>query len=401
VVRHVAPNARRARNGVSVWARRLRRLADGPPIALIAVALVAITSHATLIWHHAVPDFDTDTFINRAAGGCDPNWIRKGMGDTAHPLGNALIPQFECVFHGSGWPSPAQAWYLLLTIAVVVIIGLLWAAARSTGAGDVRVALAVAYLGMSPAMRTMSTRANEKWIGVTLFLVVVLAMLWFHRSPRLPRAGVPVLVCTSTALGLWHTQYLIILGVALGLWGVIALISPERVATTRAKALTLGASVLVPPAAAVGVMSWTGYVTNVAYQEKFLSIFNDNAWHGPVPWTHDFLAYTARWLPGWLQDDGAQEVMFPPPHGAGFVLLGLAGVVLFVALAVSTRNSLLCAIAVGCLALPFLYEPDNAERWDAVSVVLALCLAVGGFARDRRADAEGTEAIPGSVGSSA
>ena len=123
-------------------------------------------SHAALIWHHAVPDFDTDTFINLAKDGCDPHWIRRGMGDTAHPLGNALIRKSDCLFHGPGFLTPAQFWYLALTVAVVVIIGLLWAAARAVGAGDTRVALSVAYLGMSPAMRTMSTRADEKWIGL-------------------------------------------------------------------------------------------------------------------------------------------------------------------------------------------------------------------------------------------
>jgi len=376
----------RPRNGPGehAWPARLRRLGEGTPLTLLAVALVAVTSHAALIWHHAVPDFDTDTFINRANGGCDPNWIRKGMGDTAHPLGNALTPQAECLFHGSGVLTPAQFWYLALTVAVVVIVGLVAAAARVVGAGEARAALAIAYLGMSPAMRTMSTRADEKWIGSMLFLVVVLAMWWFHAAPGISRPRLGVLVVTSTVLGLWHTQYLIILGVALGLWGAAALIRPGAVATTRRKAVAMAAAVLVPPAVAVGLMLWTGYVTGVAYQQKFLSIFNPDAWHGPVPWVHDFLTYSARWLPGWLENDGAQEVMFPAPRGAGYVVLGIAAVVLVLAVAASTRNALLCAVVVGTLALPFMYEPDNAERWDALSVAFALCLAVGACARDPR-----------------
>ena len=42
-----------------------------------------------------------------------------------------------------------------------------------------------------------------------------------------------------------------------------------------------------------------------------------------------------------------------------------------------TRDWLLCAIALGAMALPFLYEPNNAERWDSLSVIFALGLASG------------------------
>lgn len=363
---------------------RGRTLWDSTPVAVLAMALIVVTSHATLIWHHAVPDFDSDTFINRANGGCDPNWIRKGMGDSAHPLGNALIPQSECIFHGSGVLTPAQAWYLYLTLAVVVIIGLLFVAVRLTGGSSTRVALAIAYLGASPAMRVMSTRADEKWIGAMLFLVVVLAILFFHRGPGIQWSRSALLVVTGTCLGLWHTQYLIILGAALGLWGVAALIRPSLLATTRLKAVVMIGSVLAPPAAAVQIMTWTGYVTKVAYQEKFVSIFNHNSWHGPVSWVHDFVTYSARWIPGWLGDDGAREMLFPPPEGVGFVVLGSVSLLVFVGVAVSTRSWLLTALALGTLALPFMYEPDNGERWDAASVMLALCLAVGATATDGR-----------------
>lgn len=352
------------------------------PVTLIFVSLVTITSHAALIWHHAVPDFDTDTFIGRANKGCPPHWLRKGMGDTAHPLGNALIPRSECIFHDSGFLTPAQFWYVALTLAVVMIVCLVGAAARLSRAGELRAALAVAYLGASPAMRTMSTRADEKWIGALLFLIVVLAVLAYDRGRRHAGPRLAAVAVGATVLGLWHTQYLVILGVALALWGAVAMVRPAVVGTTRPKASILVVTVLVPPAIAVGILTWSGYVTTVEYHRKFMSIFNHDYWHGLLPWIHDFVTYSARWLPGWLGNDGQQELLFPAPNGVGFVVLGALSLLITLAVAALTRNSLLVAVMVGCLALPFMYEPDNGERWDAVSVLLALCLAVGPFVRD-------------------
>ena len=68
----------------------------------------------------------------------------------------------------------------------------------------------------------------------------------------------------------------------------------------------------------------------------------------------------------------------PAGHG---VFLPRADLVLLV---VSTRDSALIAITFGCLLLPFLFEPHNAERWDPTATSVALALAHGGWARRTR-----------------
>src|SRR5688500_5125210 len=107
--------------------------------ALATITLVVITSHVSLIWHHAVPDFDTDTHIAKP---CENPWIRAGMGDTAHPMGNALLKKWACQFSESDLLTPAGGWYLLMSVAVVVVVALLLVVARVGGGGATAAAVA-------------------------------------------------------------------------------------------------------------------------------------------------------------------------------------------------------------------------------------------------------------------
>ena len=76
-----------------------------------------------------------------------------------------------------------------------------------------------------------------------------------------------------------------------------------------------------------------------------------------------------------MPTDGMEEKLYAAPEGAAYVVLGALGISSAIALAVLTRSSLLIAITFGTLALPFLYEPHNAERWSPAAAMVALSLA--------------------------
>lgn len=349
------------------------------------IALLTITSHVSLIWHHAVPDFDTDTIIGQADTVCDQPWIVKGMGDSAHPLGNALLQRWTCQFHQSEVLTPAQGWFILLSVGVAVIAALLIICAHFTGGGPVAATIALAYVGASPALRTLSSRAEEDWIGLALFLVTTLCILAFHRTQTRSRAWLGAVAATTLVLGVWHSQYLLVLALGLIPWGALALIRPSIVGTTRARALLLGAAMALPTGLAFGALFGSGYAVRVAYHKLFFSIFNPDYWDGTLVWCRNYVAYSSRWLTGWLGNDGMEEKLFAAPEGVPVVGLGLLALSLFGYLVVATRDSLLIAIAFGCLALPFLFEPHNAERWVPTTAIVALTLAYGAFRRPRRA----------------
>lgn len=362
---------------------RLTGLRDPGYAALAMIALVAVTTHLSLIWHHPVPDFDTDTVLGRAVEGCGPTWIVKGMGDSAHPLGNALLQRWACQFTGPEGLSPASGWFLLIGGAVLATAALLVIVARVTGGGPTAAALAVAYLGMSPVLRTLSARAEENWVGSVLFLVTAVCMLGFHRSRTRTRLWLTAVAVSTVVLGVWHSQYLLVLALGLVPWGALAMLRPSVAGTTRPRALMLAGS-MVPTALVLGALFGSGYAARVGYHKRFFSIFNPDYWEGIAAWCRNYVAYSSRGLTGWLPNDGMEEKLFASPQGAPFVLLGLLGLTLLVLLVVTTRDSMLMAIAFGALALPFLYEPHNAERWDPTSIVVALTLAFGAYLRPRR-----------------
>jgi hypothetical protein len=341
------------------------------------VGLVAVVSHWSLAWHHPVPDFDTDTLIGQAPGNCGKPWIVPGMGDSAHPLGNALIQQYLCLWNGSSVATLAQGWALLLVLAVTTIALLLLVVAWRTGAGALPAAVALGYLGTTPALRALSARAEEDWIGLTLFVLVVVLLLLHQRARARVRLLLVGIAVAHVVLAVWHLQYVLVLAFGLAPWGLLALVRPQWAGTTRRTAIALGAAMAVPAGAALALLFGTGYATRVAYQERYFSIFNDAYWAGALPWVRNYLTYSSRWLTGWLGNDGQQEKLFAAPTAWPFVVLGLVALATVVLLLVLTRNPLLIAIGFGCLLLPFLFEPHNAERWDPTAVVVALALAHG------------------------
>ena len=349
-------------------------------VVVAVLALVSLVSHWALVWNHPVPDFDTDTIVARAAEVCGQPWIFKGMGDSAHPLGNAVIQQYMCLWEGSSLLTTFHGWALLLIATIAVCAVLLLVAARTTG-GLVGVAAALAYLGMSPALRTLSARAEEDWIGLTMFLLVTVLVLGYERADGGLRLRLALIAIATTVLAVWHLQYLMVLAFGLTPWALLALLRPGLVSTTRRKVVGLGLAMAVPSGTVLGLLFGTGYATRVPYQDKFFSIVNPDYWNGIVDWCRDYVAYSSRWLTGWLANDGQQELLFGPPTSWAFVVLGAVALSLVVLLVVSTRDSALIAITFGCLLLPFLFEPHNAERWDPTAIIVALALAHGGWVR--------------------
>ncbi|WP_162799445.1 hypothetical protein [Nocardioides sp. 616] len=346
-------------------------------IYVAVIGLVAIVSHWSLIWHHPVPDFDTDTLIGQAPGNCGKPWILAGMGDTAHPLGNALIQQYICLWDGSSTVNLNQAWALLLVAAVTGIALLLLMVSWRTGAGPLSAAVALGYVGTSPALRTLSARAEEDWIGLTLFVLVTVLVLLYHRADTGLSWRLAGIAVATTLLAVWHFQYMLVLAFGLTPWAVLAMAKPRWAGTTRRKAIALGVAMAVPSGATLGTLFGTGYAVRVEYHKLYLSIFNPDYWEGILHWLRNYTTYSSRWLTGWLGNDGQQEKLFAAPETWPFVVLGLVALATVVLLLVFTRNAVLIAIGFGCLVLPFLFEPHNAERWDPTSVIVALALAHG------------------------
>ena len=166
------------------------------------------------------------------------------MGNSAHPLGNALLKRWACKFHESDLLTPAQGWFLLLAVAVAVTAALLVAFAHINGGGTAAATIALAYLGLSPVLRALSHRAEEDWVGLTLFLVTTMCILAFHGARTSPWAWLVAVGVSAIVLGVWHTQYLLVFAFGLVPWGVVAMLRPSLVGTTRPRALLLGAAML-------------------------------------------------------------------------------------------------------------------------------------------------------------
>ena len=383
---------------------RLTHLRNPANAALALIVLVTITSQTSLIWRHAVADFDTDTHVGRAVSGeaCGANWIVKPMGDSAHPLGNALLQRWACQFHQSDLLTPAQGWFLLLSVAVAVTAALLTAFAHISGGGTAAATIAIAYLGLSPVLRALSHRAEEDWVGLTLFLGTTMCILAFHGARTSPWAWLVAVGVSTLVLGVWHTQYLLVFAIGLVPWGVVGMLRPSLVGTTRPRALLLGAAML-PTAGVLGALFRSGYVYRADYHEMFMSIFNEEYWEGVGgiwQWCLNYAAYSSRWLTGWVSNEDMAEALLPPPATTPFALVGLATLALLVLLVVITRSSLLMAITFGCLTLPFLYEPFNAERWGPTAAILALTLASGAYLRPWVRETADGSAHPGKASAS-
>lgn len=345
------------------------------------MGLVVVVSHWSLIWHHPVPDFDTDTLVGQSPGNCGKPWIVPGMGDSAHPLGNALIQQYICLWDGSSLVTTFQSWALLLVAVVAVAALLLVLVAHRSGGGALAATAALGYLGVSPVLRTLSARAEEDWIGLTLFLLVTVLVLSYHRAETRLRPRLVVLGLTTMVLAVWHFQYLLVLAFGLTPWALLALLRPGLVGTTRRRALEMGVAMAAPAGLALGALMAGGYTVRAPYHRQYHSIFNPDYWGGVAHWVRNYVTYSSRWLTGWLGNDGQQEKLFAAPTAWPFVVLGAVALALVVALLVSTRSSVIMAIGFGCLVLPFLFEPHNAERWDPTALIVALALAYGAWAR--------------------
>ncbi|WP_090970908.1 hypothetical protein [Nocardioides exalbidus] len=359
------------------------------------VALIVVVSHWSLVWHHAVPDFDTDTLIGYTTiGVCSQPWIVKGMGDSAHPLGNAFLTRWACLFEGNETVTPSMAWYALICAAVLVTVALLVLLARAAGGGLVAAVVALGYLGTSPVLRTLSSRAEENWIGMALFVVVTMVVMAAHTSPPDRRARWLLAVGGSTlVLAVWHSQYVLVLAFGLAPWGLLAFVRPSWVGTTSRQVLELATAMALPAVAAIGLLFGSGYATRVPYHRMFFSVFNPDAFHGIGTWSLDYVAYSGRWLTGWAGNDGMEEKLFAAPEGVAHLVLGAFALLVFVVLVVTTRNTVLMAAAFGALLLTFLFEPHNAERWDPVVAVTLMALAHGAYLRPSEAVTTPTEKI--------
>ena len=54
-------------------------------------------------------------------------------------------------------------------------------------------------------------RAEEDWVGLTLFLGVTLLVLCFHRTRSRQRTWLIAIAVSTAVLSVWHSQYLLAL----------------------------------------------------------------------------------------------------------------------------------------------------------------------------------------------
>lgn len=335
---------------------------------VLAIAVLAFATLATLIIRHPVPDFDTDALLRQAAeGSYHFTWAHAG--DTAHPFGYV----FQRLYLGAFGADAPAAWEWLLCIMLLAVFASLLAVAVWRRTSRLGFLAAVALIGMSPAIHSNASRANEKFIGDALLVGgAALAMVYLSRETTRSRWLIPLTVVAALN-ALHHLQGYAILagGVVLaclvGLRHGVAHIPLRRLAT-------LAAATVVVPGLLLVILRVTGSTDSVAYQEKYFSVANPEFFHGLDSWAYDYLKYCSKWLLGLLDTAGYVEPGGMPPGGGDRAALGLLALAGASALVLWSRDVLVVGLFSTAIALNFLYEPHNSERWDSVVMAIALAL---------------------------
>ena len=334
----------------------------------IAIAALAFGTLASLINRHPVPDFDTDALLQQAAeGSYHFSWAHAG--DTAHPFGYV----FQRLYLGAFGADAPTAWTWLLCIMLLATFATLLAVAIWRGSGRFGFLAATALIGISPAIHANASRANEKFIGDALLIgAAALAMVYLSRDNTRSRWLVPLTV-VAVLNALHHLQGYAILVGGVGLACLVGLRPGVAHLPLRRIATVLAATVVLPGLMIV-VLHVTGSTDSVAYHEEYPSVFNPQYFHGLDSWAYDYIKYASRWLLGLSDPTGYVESGGGPPGGGDRAILGLLVLAGATGLVMRSRDALVVGLFATAIALNFLYEPSNSERWSSAVMAIALAL---------------------------
>jgi len=334
----------------------------------IGIAALAFATLAGLIIRHPVPDFDTDGLLEQAIeGSYHFTWAHAG--DTAHPFGYV----FQRLYLGAFGVDAPTAWSWLLCVMLLAVFATLLAVAIWRGSGRFGFLAATALIGISPAILANASRANEKFIGDALLIgAATLTMVYLSRDTTRSRWLVPLTI-VAVLNGLHHLQGYVILVGGVGLACLVGLRPGVAHLPLRRIATVLAATVVLP-GLMIGVLYVTGSTDSVAYQERFPSVFNPQFFHGLDSWAYDYLKYASKWLLGLIDPAGYIEMGGPPPGNEDRAILGLLALAVATGLVMRSRDALVVGLFATAIALNFLYEPQNSERWDSVVMAIALAL---------------------------
>jgi hypothetical protein len=357
----------RRRIASALRSRRASALWDWAPA--IAIAALALATLASLIIRHPVPDFDTDALLKQAIeGGYHFTWDHAG--DSAHPFGYV----FQRLYLGAFGADAPTAWQWLLVAMLLVTFVTLLAVAVWRGSGRFGFLAATALIGISPAIQANANRANEKFLGEALLIgAATLAMVYLSRDNTRSRWLVPLTIVAAIN-GLHHLQGYLILAGGVGLVCLVGLRPGVTHIPLRRIATVLAATVVLP-GLLIGLLYLTGSTDAVAYHERFPSVFNPQFFHGLDSWAYDYLKYASKWLVGLIDIYGYIEMGGPPPGHADRAIFGLLGLAVAAGLVMWSRDALVVGMFTTAIALNFLYEPQNSERWSSVVMAIALGLA--------------------------
>ena len=197
-------------------------------------------------------------------------------------------------------------------------------------------------------------------------------MVYLSRDTTRSRWLVPLTI-VAVLNAMHHLQgYAIFVGgvglvCLVGLRPGVAHIPLRRIATVLAATVVL-------PGLLIVLLHVTGSTDSVAYQEKFVSVFNPQYFHGLDSWAYDYLKYASKWLLGLNDAAGYAEITGSPPGGGDRAILGLLALAAATGLVMWSRDALVVGLFATGIALNFLYEPHNSERWDSVVMAIALAL---------------------------
>jgi hypothetical protein len=334
----------------------------------IGIAALAFGTLASLINRRTVPDFDTEALLQQAVeGSYHFTWAHAG--DTAHPFGYV----FQRLYLGAFGVDAPTAWTWLLCIMLLAVFGTLLAVAIWRRSGHFGFLAAAALIGISPAVVANASRANEKFIGDALLVgAATLTMVYLSRDTTRSRWLVPLTI-VAVLNALHHLQGYVILVGGVGLVCLVGLRAGVAHLPLRRIAAVLAATAVLPGLMIV-VLHVTGSTDSVAYHEEYPSVFNPQYFHGLDSWAYDYIKYASKWLLGLMDAAGYAEAGGPAPGGGGRAVLGLLALAGATVLVMRSRDAVVVGLFATAIALNFLYEPQNSERWDNVVMAIALAL---------------------------
>lgn len=293
--------------------------------------------------------------------------------DTAHPgllAGWATLGRKLSLSEG----NPFTGYQCLLAISLILSVCLLVAILRLLRCSKLYWCLGVALFLLNPAIVLMSASAEENLFGQTVFLASVFALLLFFRRANMAwglLVGVLALVAAAQ-----HLQVFAVL-----LAATVGCVAVQFARRCIGKQTTirryLAAAVIWLSIGVTWYLLVFGPLNGrVSRYQNFDSLVNHSD-------TGEYLLTVVRNAQVWLITDFNPEPKlselglnslpgFYPLLNIGMLMPGLLLIGLILLMA--RRFNFVDLVLLSSVALPLVYEPQSAERWDLAGTALVLCL---------------------------